>query len=84
MNEPDNHTAWIDADGDAWVRVDDCPGPYGWWQVCDGPHWGNAGGHAAFGGGQAWDEVEEFGPFTAADPDRTARAIAIVRRAVAA
>lgn len=46
VNEPANHTAWVDADGDAW----------------------------------AWGDVEEFGPFTPADPERTERAIAIVRR----
>jgi hypothetical protein len=83
VNEPANHTAWIDTDGDAWVRVDDCPGPRGtWWQICDGPYWGTTGGHAAFGGAQEWDEVEEYGPFAAADPDRTAAAIDLVRRAV--
>lgn len=86
MNEPANLTAVVDVEGDTWVRVDGCPdpygSPYGWWQICDGRFWTKSDTPMVFGA-NGWDAVKECGPLTAADPDRTARAIALVRRAVA-
>lgn len=70
MTEPGNLTGWIDAGGGTWVRVDDCPGGGGsWWPITDGPGFDP----------RAWDNMAEYGPFTPADPDRTARALALVR-----
>lgn len=85
MNEPDNHTAWVDRSGDTWVRVDEHPGRNGgtWNPLTDGPGWDE---WARDGIGQArpWDWVDpEYGPFVEADPARTARALDRVRREVA-
>lgn len=80
MKEPANHTAVVDHGGGTWVRADDMPGSWGpWWPLTDGPGWEP---QAQDGIGQArpWDQVEEYGPFTPADAERTARALARVRR----
>lgn len=83
MNEPANHTAVVDRFGDTWVRCDDMPGRDGnWWFITDGPgweEWARVGGQRIAQAG-TWDQVEERGPFTLADRDRTLRAIDWVRR----
>jgi hypothetical protein len=82
VNEPADHTAWVDAGGDTWVRTDDMPGQYGsWWPIIDGPAWEE---WARRGVGQArtWDQVEEYGPFVEADAERTARSIERVRQEI--
>ncbi len=77
MNEPDNHAAIIDRFGDTWVRDDDTPSRYGpWWPILDGPKWGAP---VTVGMPRDWPEVEEYGPFTPADPERTAAALERVR-----
>lgn len=83
MNEPDNHTAWVDCDGDTWVRCDDMPGQHGtWWPCTDGPGW-EPRERDGVGQARTWDQVDGFhGPFMQADPDRTAGALARVRREV--
>ncbi len=81
MNEPANHAAVVDQSGDTWVRCDDMPGQYGtWWPITDGPGW-EPWGRDKVGQSRTWDMVEEHGPFTPADEDRTARAIDMVRAA---
>lgn len=84
MNEPDNHTAWVDQSGDTWVRVDEHPGRNGgtWNPLTDGPGW-DEWARNGIGQPRGWDQVEEYGPFVQADPDRTARALDRVRREVA-
>jgi hypothetical protein len=82
MREPDNHTAWIDREGDTWVRVDDLSG-YGsaqWWPLLDGPNFGEE--REGLGSPRNWDGVLDGGhlPFVEASPERTARAIARVQR----
>ncbi len=80
MNEPDNHTAWVDRLGDTWVRADDMPGRNGnWWPLTDGPGWDE---HARVGVGVSWDweGARDYGPFTPAGAERTAAALARVRR----
>jgi hypothetical protein len=80
VREPDNHTAWVDSAGDTWVRVDEVDGRYGnWWPLTDGPGW-ESWAQGGVGGSRTWDLVEAYGPFTEADSDRTARALARVRR----
>jgi hypothetical protein len=80
MNEPANHTAWIDHFGDTWVRADDMPGRYGtWWPLTDGPGW-EQWARDGIGQARAWGEVEEYGPFAPADPERTAQALNRVRQ----
>jgi hypothetical protein len=82
VNEPADLTGWVDRFGDTWVRVDELTGRYGpWWPLTDGPHWDD--GASAVGNSCIWAEVEEYGPFTPADPARTAAAIDRVRRAAA-
>lgn len=82
MNEPDNHAAVVDQSGDTWVRADECPGRYGnWWPITDGPGW-EQWAREGIGTSRTWDQVEEHGPFTAADPQRAARALDRVRREV--
>lgn len=78
MTEPDDLTAWVDRHGDTWVRVDevaDWSGP--WLCLCDGPVW-DSPGHP--GGGWDWEEMAEYGPFTQADPQKTAAAVDLARR----
>lgn len=83
MNEPENRTGWIDRFGDTWVREDDRAGRYGsWWPCTDGPGW-DAGERGGLGVPRTWEEAREYGEFTPADPERTAAALAKVRRAVA-
>jgi hypothetical protein len=89
MLEPDNHTAWVDAGGDTWVRVDEFPvtsygiprsGP--WWPLTDGPGW-EPQVRGGIGTPRPWHQVDGlYGPLTPADPERTARAIARVHREV--
>jgi hypothetical protein len=83
MREPDDHTALVDRFGDTWVRVDEHPGRNGgtWNPLTDGPGWDE---RARDGVGQPrdWDQVEGYGPFTSADPDRAARALERVLREV--
>jgi hypothetical protein len=81
MNEPDNHTAWIDRLEGTWVRVDEYPHPGNggtWYPLTDGPgfdEWARTG----VGTARPWDWTDEYGPFTAADSERTAMALARVR-----
>jgi hypothetical protein len=79
VTEPANHTALVDRLEGTWVRVDECPGQYGtWWPMTDGPGfepWARDG----VGQAREWDQVEEYGPFTTADPQRTAWALSRVR-----
>jgi hypothetical protein len=84
MEEPDNCTAWIDRFGDTWVRVDDMPGQFGgtWWPLTDGPGW-EEWARTGVGKSRDWGQVEDYGPFTPADPERTAAALARVRSEVA-
>ncbi len=80
MREPDDLTAWIDAHGDTWVRVDEVAGWLSgdaWRCLCDGPNWES---WATPGGCRDWAFVSEYGPFTQADPQRTADAIDEVLR----
>jgi hypothetical protein len=81
MNEPDNHTALVDRFEDTWVRVDEVPGQYGnWHPLTDGPGWEERA-RDGIGQGRPWDWVDpEYGPFTQADPERTARALEGVRQ----
>jgi hypothetical protein len=94
VNEPANHTAWVDAGGGTWVRYDEYFGrevaptkvliePWGpWWPLTDGPGWAQLA-HDGIGTPRPWDQVEPFhGPMAEADPERTARALARVRREV--
>lgn len=76
MNEPGNHTAWIDRRGDTWVRVDEAFGDSGnWWVIFPG---------AGVFGGRAWDAIApNHGPFTQASPADSASAVQRVRKAVA-
>jgi uncharacterized protein YukE len=77
--EPGDHTALIDRFGDTWVRVDEHPGPYGpWWPITDGPAWEERGRNTV-GAARDWDDLAEYGPFTGADPRRTATALTRVR-----
>jgi hypothetical protein len=84
VNEPNNHTAWIDRHEDTWVRDDASPGCNGstWWPLTDGPGWDE---WARNGVGQPrdWSQVEEYGPFTRAHSHRTARALERVRQEAA-
>lgn len=84
VREPDNHTGWVDRGGDTWVRADDVPGAYGtWWPLTDGPGW-EPRARLGVGTARTWDQVDqEHGPFTRADPDRTARALERVRQEAA-
>ncbi len=76
--EPDNHTAIVDRGGDTWIRCDDMPGPYGtWYPLTDGPHW-EEWARSGIGTPRTWDQVEEYGPFEPADPERAERAYARV------
>ncbi len=78
MIEPDNHTAWVDRFGDTWVRADDMPGRWGtWWPLLDGPGYDSGYG---IGSARDWAMAVEYGPFTPADSERTAAALARVRR----
>lgn len=81
MNEPDNHTGWVDRFGGTWVRVDDCPGRYGtWWPRCDGPGF-ESRVHNDIGQSRQWDQVEfDYAPLTPAGAELTAETIALVRR----
>lgn len=84
MREPDNHTAWVDRDGDTWVRFDDAPG-YGtarWFPLLDGPNFGEE--REGIGFARTWALVLDGGhlPFEQASPERTDRAIARVQRRV--
>ncbi len=82
MIEPDNHTAWVDRFGDTWVRDDEHPGRYGsWWPLLDGPGY-NASTGMGIGSARDWTMTVEYGPFTPADPQRTAAALDRVRREV--
>lgn len=90
MNEPANHTAWIDRGGDTWPRYDEYRGfevgtsgvrikPWGpWFPLTDGPNW-EPRARSGIGKPRPWDQVEKYGPFVEADPERTARALARVR-----
>lgn len=73
MNEPDDLTGWVDRFGGTWVRVDDCPGPYGdsWWSMTA----------CQIGDPCDWDMVEfDYGPLTPADGAVTAETIELVRQ----
>jgi hypothetical protein len=84
VNEPANRTASVDRFEDTWVRDDDTVGRDGgtWWPLTDGPGWDE---WARGGVGQApdWSQVEEYGPFTRADAQRTTRALERVRQEAA-
>lgn len=82
MNEPEDHTGWIDSGGDVWIRTDDMPGQWGcWWPVCDGPGW-DPHARGKVGVSQPWVNIDEFhGPWTPAPEDRTERALQAVRAA---
>lgn len=83
MNEPDNHTAVVDRFGDTWVRVDEHPGRWGtWWPLCTGP--GSPPSAWLWepddiGTPRRWEDITEAGPFTVADQERAAAALACVR-----
>jgi hypothetical protein len=66
VNEPDNHTAWLDQSDDVWVRVDECAiGARNWWPLRNG-----------VGNPSRWDWVDrQYGPFAEASPSRTAEAV---------
>lgn len=73
MNETADRTAWIDRAGDTWVRVDEVAGRRGPWRcLCDGPHWEAWAGP---GGSRDWADVQEHGPLSQADQQRTAAAV---------
>lgn len=80
MDEPGNHTAWVDKTGGTWVRVDDHPGKWAsgtWYPITDGPgfeEWAQDG----VGEARPWEWLGEYGPFEPADADRTARALRLV------
>lgn len=79
MIEPANHAGVADRFGDTWVRVDELPGQYGtWWPVTDGPGW-ETWGRNKVGTARPWLDVEEYGPLTPADAERTAYALGLVR-----
>ena len=80
MNEPENHTGWVDKSGGIWVRVDECPGQYGnWWPICGGPGWDPAVKEHP-GQAREWQQVlVDWPELTPADPGWTARAVALVR-----
>jgi hypothetical protein len=80
VREPGNHTGWVDNAGDTWVRVDDLPGHNSgtWYPICDGPGWELQARHTV-GTSRTWDQMEEHGPWVPASPERTARAIELVR-----
>jgi hypothetical protein len=82
VNEPDNHTAWTDEDGDTWVRVDECAlANHNWFALTDDPEPGTPM-HAqdAVGAPFRWEQMAGFGLREPADPGRTARALERVRR----
>ena len=80
MNEPANHTALVDRGDDTWIRVDECPGRYGtWWPLTDGPGW-EPQERGGIGTAVTWNELAEHGRLTPASPERTARALARVRK----
>ncbi len=80
--EPANFTGWIDDAGDTWVRDDTTPGMYGnWWPITDGPGW-EPWGRDKVGQAREWVDVEEHGPFTPADSERTAKSLRMVREQV--
>jgi hypothetical protein len=84
MIEPANHAGVVDRFGDTWVRIDELPGQYGtWWPVTDGPGW-DAAGRDAVGTARLWLDVQDYGPLTPADAERTARALGLVVRSQAA
>ncbi len=81
--EPDDNCAVVDASGDTWVRYDEMPGQRGpWWPITDGRHWEDWGRNKV-GVARAWDDMDEYGPFTPADRGRTARALGMVREELA-
>jgi hypothetical protein len=83
VNEPANHSALVDRFGDTWVRADDVPGRNGsWWPLTDGTGW-EPWARTGVGQARTWPEVEEYAPLTEADPDRAARALAMVREEAA-
>lgn len=87
MNEPDNHTAWVDPAGDTWVRFDEWPAtswgaePWGPWEpLTDGPGW-EPGARNGVGTPRPWDQVHLFhGPLVQADPERAGQALDRVRQ----
>lgn len=80
MNEPANHEAVVDRDGDTLIRVDEHPGTWGnWWPITDGPTWGGAARNRV-GVAHGWTRVEAYGVQGLADAARTARALARVRQ----
>lgn len=79
-SEPANRTAIVDRFGDTWVRVDETPGFYGPWRpLTDGPLW-DEWARNGVGVSRSWKSMDEYGPFTRADPQRTTRALARVRQ----
>lgn len=88
MNEPANHTAWIDQFGDAWVRCDEHPGANGGtWYPLDNfasePQWARC--YDGVGRARTWDRIDDelrVDLFTQASAEATSRAIESVRRAV--
>jgi hypothetical protein len=79
MNEPDNNTAVVDRFEGTWVRTDETPGRDGnWWPICDGPGF-EPRAWDIVGFSRTWEDMAEYAPFLPAGPDRTARALALVR-----
>jgi len=81
VNEPANNTAWVDRFGDVWVRLDDVT-PYfdcNWWPLTDGPGW-EEWARTGVGSPRTWATVQDYMPFTEADPTRTAQALDRVRQ----
>lgn len=80
MNEPANHTAWVDRLGDTWVRFDEASNYDGnWWPLTDGPAW-EPRVRNGVGQSRSWGATREYQPFKPADRARTARALARVRQ----
>lgn len=77
MNEPDNHTAWVDRFGSTWVRTDDAPGTSGpWWPLTDIPGEGLHARMVYAARSFEWaDVVDLHGPLVQASPDRTVEAV---------
>lgn len=82
MIEPGNLTAWVDKSGGTWARLDEQRSPHQWgpwWPLTDGPGF-EPRAQDGIGQPRPWSQVLEYGPFTQADPERTARALERVRR----
>lgn len=71
MNEPANHTAWVDNVGDVWVRFDEGGRGHNWWTLI-GSSW------VVVAQPLSWSEMDLT--LRAAGPALTARALARVRQ----